>query len=83
MEPRPTSLEEEVRQALRVAAERHPKVLSTFSAQAVDEVPDDAMPGVEEYLAAFLDLAEVVSDAVLRLAAEVDRLNAGQGDASR
>jgi hypothetical protein len=77
------SLEEQIRDALHVSLERSPKVARLVRGEAAaDDLPDEEIPVVDDWVAALLDFAGVMRESLLTLAAEVDRLKAGHGDAS-
>jgi hypothetical protein len=73
-------LEEDFREALRVAGETEPAVARFMRGEPMDDV---APIGIDEFVSALLSLVDTLSQTVLILAAEVDLLKAAQDDASR
>ena len=79
-----SSVEEEIREAIRLLGERHPQVTDLLSGETVvEELSEDDLPGIDEIVATLMDFADLMRGSVLRLAVEVDRLKAGHDDASR
>jgi hypothetical protein len=81
--PPTDSVEQDLRKLMDVLIEGHPKVAALARAESAKHVPADERPDMDEYIALMVEIVRVGRASILRLAAEVDRLKAGQDDASR
>jgi hypothetical protein len=77
------SVQQDLRKLMNMLAEQHPKVAALVRAESAQDIPPDERPDMDEYLALMVEIVRVGRASILRLAAEIDRLKAGQDDASR
>jgi hypothetical protein len=80
------STQEQVRELLRAADERHPELAGLLGGEnhgrAVHDLVVERNPNIDDYVGAVLDFAEAVRTALLRVAEEVDLIKAGANDRS-
>lgn len=78
------STEEQIRELLRTADERHPELAGLLGGEnhghGVHDLVVERNPNIDDYVDAVLDFADAVRTALLRVAEEVDLIKAGANE---